>query len=140
MIALAGGERVGGAEIGDQAHASALEHGQQQFHAPLEQRIVAAVRILESPQLPQRDRALGQAFEPQILDVAALGQDQRGLQPIALESRAAADAYRAGHCSVARQRVHLGKEQVLPRRGLGLDVPILYMKSAVLQTFCGISV
>ena len=60
--------------------------------------------------------SLAQAFEAEIIQLTALGEHQGGIEPIALEACAAADAYRALHVaiSVARQALRFRKEQVLP--------------------------
>ena len=69
----------------------ASQTGQHRAHALLEQRIVAAVGILALLLLRKRDRALGEAFEDEILNVALLGQFDRGLDPIAGIAGAGAD-------------------------------------------------
>ena len=99
-------DRIGGAHVGDQPHALLLDHRQQQFHAPREQHVVAFRRLLQLPQLRERDRALGEAFEPQVLQPAALGEYDRRLEAVAGEAGAGADA----------QRVRLPARHQLPGR------------------------
>ena len=92
---LCAGDRIRRAHIGQQAHAVALRHRQQQLHAPREQRVVAVVRILQLPQLRERDGALGEALEPEVGEPGALGEHHRRLEPVAGESCAGADANHA---------------------------------------------
>jgi hypothetical protein len=61
-------------------------------HAALEQRIVASGGVLASAELRKRDRALAQALQSKIVQLAALGEHQGGIEPVALEPRSAADA------------------------------------------------
>jgi hypothetical protein len=67
---------------------------QQRAHARLEQWIESGGRIGELAQLRQRDGALGEAFERQVIELALRGEDRGRLQAIALEAAAGADANR----------------------------------------------
>ena len=81
---LAGrGDRIGRAHIGDDLDAFGGAGRQHRAHPLLEQRIVTAVGILHARLLRQRDRALAETFEHQILDVALFGEFDRGLDAIA---------------------------------------------------------
>jgi hypothetical protein len=86
------GDGVGRAHIRDEAHAVPPQQRQQQLDAPLEQRIVAARWISALSHLRQRHRALAQAFEHEIANAAALGERGSGLQAVAGEAGAGADA------------------------------------------------
>jgi hypothetical protein len=65
---------------------------QQRTHAHFQQRIEAAGRVRQLAQLRQRDGALGEAFEGEIVELALRGEDYRGLEAIALEAAARPDA------------------------------------------------
>ena len=65
-----------------------LAIGRSDAHAALEQRIEAGGRIGELAQLRERDGALGEAFERQVIELALRGEDHRRLEAIALESAA----------------------------------------------------
>ncbi len=86
---LAGcGERIGRAHIGDDLDALGGADRQHRAHPLLEQRIVTAFRIFHARLLGERDRALAEALEHQILDVALFGEFDRGLDAIARIARA----------------------------------------------------
>ena len=78
-----GGFRIGRAHIGDDLDALGGAKRQHRAHPLLEQRIVAAVGVLHARLLRQRHRALAEAFEHQVLDVALFGEFDRGLDAIA---------------------------------------------------------
>jgi hypothetical protein len=65
---------------------------QKRAHARLEQRIEAGSRIRELAQLRERDRALGKAFEREVIELALRRQDDRRLEAVTLEAAAGADA------------------------------------------------
>jgi hypothetical protein len=56
-------------------------------HPGLQQRVEAGFRILELCLLGERDRSLGEALEDEVVDVAALDELDRGLDPIARIAR-----------------------------------------------------
>ena len=68
-----------------------LQHRQQLFDPLFETRIVATRRIFATTQLSERNRALRQAFEDEIIEVTALRENSRGVETIAGEPRTAAD-------------------------------------------------
>jgi len=65
---------MGGAEIADKPDASPPQDRQQRFDSRTEPRIVSAPGVLTPAQLGERDSALGQAFENQIVERPALGK------------------------------------------------------------------
>ena len=67
--------------------ALAAAGGQHGPHPLVQQRVVAGGRILQLGALRQRDRALGQAFEDQVVDPALFGQLDGGLDAVARNSR-----------------------------------------------------
>ena len=67
--------------------------GQHRLDARLEQGIVAALRIARLGLLGQRDGALGEALEHQVVEGAVARQVHGRLDAIAREARAAADPY-----------------------------------------------
>ena len=79
----------------------ALQDRQQRFDPLREPRVVAARRIVAPAQLRQRDRALGQAFENQIVERAVLREMHRRVEPVAGEAGAAAEPQRSSHGRVA---------------------------------------
>jgi hypothetical protein len=83
-------QRIGRAEIADERDAASLDDGQKRLDALGQASIVAACRITPAAQLRERDGALGQALEDEIVELAALGQVERRIEAIARESRAAA--------------------------------------------------
>jgi len=86
---LAGrGERIGRAHVGDDLDALGGAERQHRAHPLLEQRIETAFRVFHAGLLGERDRALAEALEHQVLDVALLGQFDRGLDAIARIARA----------------------------------------------------
>ena len=80
---LASGNGVGRAHVGDKG--SALPDARRQYgtHAFLQQQVVALLAVAQVPQLRQRNRAFGQAFEHQRIQLAALGQIPRRVDPVA---------------------------------------------------------
>ena len=80
---LAGGERIRRAHVGDDRDALPGAGGQHGAHALLQQRVVPLPWIAAAPQLGQGNRALGQAFEHQRIQSAALGQVLRGVDAVA---------------------------------------------------------
>ncbi len=92
--------RVGGAHVADDADV-ALDAGRQdQRHAVMQARRVAQFRVAAARQIFARDRALGEAFEDEVVDLAALGQFERWLQPVVRSAGAAADADAVAFCHV----------------------------------------
>ena len=75
--------RIGRAHIGDDLDALGGADRQHRAHPLFQQRIVAAVGIFHPRLLRQRDGALAEAFEHQIVDVALLGEFDRGLDAVA---------------------------------------------------------
>jgi hypothetical protein len=90
--APAGRQRIGCAHIGDDADPVAQRDRQQRADALLEQGIEACGRIGELSQLRERDGALGKAFQREVVELALRGEDYRGLEAVALEAGARADA------------------------------------------------
>ena len=90
--AASGAERIGGAHVGHDAEVVAQRERQQRAHARVEQRIEAAGGIGELAQLRERDGALGEAFEREVVELALRGEDYCRLEAIALEAAAGADA------------------------------------------------
>ncbi len=80
--------RIGRAHIGDDLDAFGGAERQHRAHALFEQRIVAALGILHPRLLRQRHRALAEAFEHEIIDLALLGEFDRRLDAIARIARA----------------------------------------------------
>ena len=85
------GERIRRAEVADQANAATLEDRQQRLDALGQPRVVAARRIAPPAQLRERDGALGEALEHEIVELAALGEVERRIEAVAREARAAAE-------------------------------------------------
>ena len=86
------GRRVGGAHVADDADV-ALDAGRQhQRHAVVQARRVAELGIAAARQVLAGDRALGEAFEDEIVDLALLGQFERRFEPVVRGAGAAADA------------------------------------------------
>src|SRR5947207_13141917 len=85
------GKRIRSPHVGDDANAVALADRQQRAEARFEQGIEAGARIGELAKLRERDGALGEALEPEIVELALRGEDHRGLQAIALEAGARAN-------------------------------------------------
>ena len=77
----------------------AAQSRQHRAHPLLQQRIEAAVRILHARLLRQRNGALAQALEHQILDVALFGEFDRGLDAIARIAGAGSDPDGSHHFS-----------------------------------------
>ena len=88
---LGGGERVGSTHVGDDPDALGAAGGQDRLHPLDEQGIVALRGIFQLRLLGERDGALGQAFEDQVIELALLGQLDRRLDPIAGEAGAGPD-------------------------------------------------
>ena len=80
---LRGGLRIGRAHIGDDLDALGGAERQHRAHPLFQQRIVAALGIFHPRLLRQRHRALAQAFEHEIIDLALLGELDRGLDAVA---------------------------------------------------------
>ena len=78
-----GGDRIGRAHIGDDLDALGGANRQHRAHPLFQQRIVTAFGIFHARLLRQRHRALAQAFEHQILQVAFFGELNRRLDAIA---------------------------------------------------------
>ena len=99
-----GVKRIGRAPVGDDAKAVAHGEGQQRAHARLEQRVEAGARVREPAQLGKRDGPLGEAFEHEVIELALRGEDDGGLEPVALEAAARPDAHaiRAGYRPASR--------------------------------------
>ena len=82
-VFFARGFRIGRAHIGDDLDALCGAERQHRAHALFEQRVVAAFGILHPRLLRQRHRALAEAFEHEIVDLALLGELDRGLDTVA---------------------------------------------------------
>ena len=80
---LRGRFRIGRAHIGDDLDAFCGAERQHRAHALFQQRVVAAFGILHPRLLRQRHRALAEALEHEIVDLALLGELDRGLDAIA---------------------------------------------------------
>ena len=89
--------RIGGAQIADQPEAPPREHGQQRFDAFGQPAVEATGRLAPSPQLGERDRALGQAFEHQVVERAVFGERDRRVEAVAGEARPASKSQRRTH-------------------------------------------
>ncbi len=81
-------DRIGRAHIGDDPDAPGGAGRQHRAHPLLQQRVVAALGILHARLLRQRDGALAETLEHQVLDVALFGELDRGLDAIARIARA----------------------------------------------------
>src|SRR3954469_15153960 len=98
--------RVGGAHIGDDLDAFCTTDRQHRAHSLFEQRIITAVGILHPRLLRQRDGALAEAFEHQVIDAALFGEFDRGLDAVA--GIAGAGSYSDAahhvlrHCAIGR--------------------------------------
>ena len=92
-----GGDRIGRTHIGDDLDALGGADRQHRAHPLFEQRIVAAVRVFHPRLLRQRDGALAEALEHQIIDVALFGELDRGLDAIARIAGAGSDPDGAHH-------------------------------------------
>ena len=97
-----GGDRIGRAHIGDDLDAFGGAERQHRAHPLLQQRIVTAVGIFHPRLLRQRHRALAEAFEHQILQVAFFGELNRRLDAIA--GIAGAGPYSNGSQVIRRHR------------------------------------
>ena len=75
--------RIGRAHIGDDLDAFCGADRQHRAHPLFQQRIVAAIGILHPRLLRQRDGALAEALEHQIIDAALFGEFDRGLDAVA---------------------------------------------------------
>src|SRR6202011_5122530 len=76
-------QRVGGAHIGDDADAAAQAFRQHRAHALDEAGIVAELGVVQLGQRLARYRALGQALEDEIVDIALLDELERRLPAVA---------------------------------------------------------
>ena len=81
--ATRGGQRVGRAHVGDDAYAATHASGQHGAHARFQQRVEAGFGVFLPGLLRQRNGALGQAFEDQVVDGAMLGQFKRRFDAVA---------------------------------------------------------
>ena len=122
----AGANRVGCAQVADQPAAAALEQRQQRGHACMQQRVVALVGIGQPAQLRGGDGAFGQAFEHQPVEPALRGEHHGRVDPVALETRAAADADRLmarhGQTSIAWAGLSVAPgPQSIEQRGDGAE-------------------
>ena len=76
------GFRIGGTHIGDDLDALGGADRQHRTHPVFKQGIETAVRVLHPRLLRQRHRAFAETFEHEILDVALLGEFDRGLDTV----------------------------------------------------------
>ena len=76
------GPRIGGAHVGDDPRAVAGRHRQHRPHPFFKKRIVTTVRIELAGTLGQRDGALAEAFEHQVVEFARSGEFHRGFDPV----------------------------------------------------------
>ena len=76
-------DRVGCAHVGDDADPVAHAQAQHRPHPRRQQRVEPALGVAALGLLGQRDGALGQAFEDQIVQRAMLDQLDRRLDPVA---------------------------------------------------------
>jgi hypothetical protein len=90
-------QRIRRAEIADESRVVPLQQRQQRFDPRHEPRVVALRRITATAELCERDRALGQALENQVVEVTALGQQDRRVETIAGEARTTSESQRVGH-------------------------------------------
>ncbi len=87
-----GADRVRRAHVGDDLHAVG-DAGPQHRAQPLgQQRIETGVGIAPARLLRQRNRALGEAFEHEVVELSARGELDRGLDAVARISGTGADA------------------------------------------------
>jgi len=77
------GFRVGRTHIGDDLDALGRAERQHRTHPLFQERIKAGFRVLHARLLRQRHRALAQAFEHEVIDVALLGELERRFDTIA---------------------------------------------------------
>ena len=98
-IGLGRGERVRRAEVADELRAGAREHRQQRLDARREPLVVAGARVAAAPQLRERDRALGEALEDQVVERAVRGEMHGRIEAVAGEPGAAAESQRPAHRS-----------------------------------------
>jgi len=97
--------RTGRPHIRDDAHTVAAADRQHRVHAIDEERIEPGRRIGGFGLLGQRDGALGQALEHQVIEAPLLGELDRRLDPIARVAGAAADANRRLHSGNTPNRI-----------------------------------
>ena len=86
--------RIRGSHVGDQRHAAPVARREHGLHAFAKKGIEAGLWIARLRLLRQRDRALGQALEHEVVEVAAFDQFDGGLDAVVRVARAAANAER----------------------------------------------
>ena len=91
-IAPRRGGGVRGAHVADDAHAVAQAGRQHRAHAVEQARRVALLRVLHPREVLARDRALGEALEDEIVELAPLRELDGRRDPVVGEARAGADA------------------------------------------------
>ena len=84
--------RIGRAHIADHGRAGLAAGGQQRPHTALEQGVVAARGIGHAVAMAERHRALAQAFQHERVELAALDQIDRRIEPVGGETSAGAEA------------------------------------------------
>ena len=80
--AAGGGMRIRGSHVGDQRHAAPVARREHSLHAFAKKRIEAGLWIARLRLLRQGDRALGQALEHEVVEVAAFDQFDGGLNAV----------------------------------------------------------
>ena len=102
--------RVGGAHVGDDRRAGRAAGRQQRAHAALELRVIAARGIGHAVAMAEGHGALAEAFQHDGIELAALDQIDRRLEPVGGKAGAGADPESettgswAGRRSVALER------------------------------------
>ncbi len=112
--------RVRRAHVGDDLDAALVARRQHCIEAIDQQWIETGFHILAARLLRERDGAFREAFEREILNVAALGQFERGLDPIPREARSRpySDFF---HVVTARYFAALQAKGYLPTSTLNID-------------------
>src|SRR6202048_1185742 len=95
---------MGRAHIGDDLDAFGGTDRQHRAHPLLEQRVVSAVGVFHARLLRQRDGALAETLEHQILDIALFGEFHRGLDAIARIAGTGSYPDRSPHFSPKKAR------------------------------------
>jgi hypothetical protein len=92
---IRGGERIGRAEVAHElARDCATSTGSSDSTRSCKRCVVARSRIAPAAQLRERDRALGEALEDQVVELASLREIDRRIEAIAREARTAAESTR----------------------------------------------
>jgi hypothetical protein len=85
-------QRVGRTHVADDAGAMGKAGGQHGAHAGSQHQVIACIRVFGPLQLRQGNRALGQAFEHQIVQLALIGQLHGGRDAVTRVTCASANS------------------------------------------------